>query len=53
MWMIEEFWREAFPYFTGKFELFYVYMNIVTIIVFLRVVTFFPSLAIGVKTKLW
>ena len=49
---IDTFWRQIFPSFIGTFELFYVYLNIATIIVLLRVATILPSFAIGVKNKL-
>lgn len=49
---IDLFWREVFPSFIGKFELFYVFLNVVTIIVLLRIITILPAFAIGVRNKL-
>lgn len=49
---IDAFWREVFPYFIGKFEIFYLYLSVVTIIALLRVVLMLPSYGIGVRNKL-
>lgn len=48
---IDEFWRELFPMFIN-FEIVYIYLDILTILVFLRIVTYLPSVAIGVRSRL-
>jgi len=49
---IDTFWRELFPSFIGKFEVFYLFLNVVTIITLLRILTILPSFAMGVRNKL-
>lgn len=49
---IDNFWRELFPMFINNFEIVYIYLDILTILVFLRITAYLPSVAIGVRSKL-
>lgn len=49
---IDTFWRELFPMFIDTFEIVYTYLDILTILVFLRVAAYLPSVAVGVRSKL-